>query len=291
MSLMLERDAPLSNHTVKLENGRTISFTAYRGDLVGRYMSGNKILKLTPNIQKYLNETDGQIAISTFGGSSSNSLRAFSALARFLRLDAIAYIRKSPKNYHVPLATLLAKRGVTVIELNPEEFKQREDSAFLEKLKQRYGEQYILPEGGSTGCAVNFIAHKFQKNRNNFSHVYVPVGLAGTLAGISLGVGPNTQVIGVSAVKSDPSLPIRARKAFSDAGQINPENWRISYQYHFGGFGRTTSELEDFIGTFEEQTGILLNPTYTAKSAYAMCHANDHKPNDQILWVNTYNPH
>ena len=40
--------------------------------------------------------------------------------------------------------------------------------------------------------------------------------------------------------------------------------------YHFGGYAKTTSALIAFMRRFREMTGILLDPVYTAKAAFAM---------------------
>ena len=40
--------------------------------------------------------------------------------------------------------------------------------------------------------------------------------------------------------------------------------------YHFGGYGKYTSELLDFMETFYEQTTIPLDPVYTGKTMYAL---------------------
>ena len=44
----------------------------------------------------------------------------------------------------------------------------------------------------------------------------------------------------------------------------------ISYDYHFGGYGKINSELITFINQFKERTGIPLDPIYTGKMLFGI---------------------
>jgi 1-aminocyclopropane-1-carboxylate deaminase len=57
-----------------------------------------------------------------------------------------------------------------------------------------------------------------------------------------------------------------------------------TYRYHFGGYGKTTPELIDFVKEFVAETGILIEPIYTGKMLYALFDLarKDHfKPGDR----------
>ncbi len=291
IALLQEKTVPITRHSfISLDTGLEFKFDAYRGDLLGKNLSGNKVMKLTPNLAAYIKEDQSDIPVATFGGSHSNHLRAFGVLARMLRLNAIAFLRESPKGHHKMLEEFLIKRGVKVILLSPEDYKQREDPNFISTLNNSQGRFHLIPEGGTTSESVSYIAKQFSALKGEYSHVFVPVGLGGTLSGIAAGVGNQTKVIGVSAVKSDPSLTERVQSTLQIANVRTPDNWTIDYKFHFGGFGKTNTSLDEFTTAFEAQTNIELYRTYTAKSAYAMAEYFRLEKIDSALWINTYNP-
>ena len=41
-------------------------------------------------------------------------------------------------------------------------------------------------------------------------------------------------------------------------------------QYHFGGYAKTTTELDLFIASFNSQSQFIVEPTYTGKTLYAL---------------------
>ncbi len=290
--LMLERQAIVTEHKFQhLDDASPVYFSAYRSDLLGRYLSGNKIFKLAPNLQEYLTTTQSHIPVATFGGSHSNHLRAFSAASRLLRLHSIVFMRESPNGMHKPLAETIIQRGCKLILLSPEEYKHREDQAFLDSLHSKHGPFHLISEGATSPLAVRHIANVFAPLKSQFSHAFVPVGLGGTLAGIVAGLGAETKVIGVSALKSDYSLKSRVENLLRASNCENSGNWTIDYNYHFGGFGKAKPELLNFASRFEAQTTLKLNQTYTMKSAYALCCELRDAKMDSPLWVNTFNPY
>ncbi|MFC7290234.1 pyridoxal-5'-phosphate-dependent protein subunit beta [Hirschia litorea] len=288
---MLERRAPVLPHEFHCsQTRRKICFDVYHGDKLGLYLSGNKILKLAPNIHDYLSGQDQQLPLATFGGSYSNHLRAYSALTRMLRIRALAFVRESPKGTHLPLVKTMTQRGVQVHLLSPEDFKHRESPQFLSNLVQTHGSFHLITEGGTSPSSVRHIAEVFAPLRGKYTHAFVPVGLGGTLAGVAAGLGASTKVIGVSALKSDFTLTDRVKAVLGEAEIIDPNNWAIDYGYHFGGFGKTKPELLNFADTFQKQTQIELYATYTMKSAYAMIEYAKQGKLGSALWVNTFNP-
>jgi 1-aminocyclopropane-1-carboxylate deaminase len=60
--------------------------------------------------------------------------------------------------------------------------------------------------------------------------------------------------------------------------------------YHFGGYGKATPQLIDFVKTFVAETGILIEPVYTGKMLYALfdlARNNHFKPGDSILAIHS----
>jgi 1-aminocyclopropane-1-carboxylate deaminase len=229
---------------------------------------------------------------ATFGGSISNHLRAVAAVTQLLELNMLAFLRESPKGYHLPMLDLLQTKGVSVKLLSAEDYKRRENPEFLKELSKALGSFCLIPEGGNTSAAVSYIAQHTAQALTCYDDVFTPVGLGTTLAGLVAGSHESTHIWGISAVKADPSLPERVTSHLKSVNMRHKDNWTISYDYHFGGYAKTKPELDAFKAEFEAQTGIALCTTYTAKSAYAMWEKvrTRELANKRILWFNTYNP-
>lgn len=55
------------------------------------------------------------------------------------------------------------------------------------------------------------------------------------------------------------------------SGYLNKvDHFTVHPEYHFGGYAKTTPALLDFLTTFTSQTGILIDPVYTAKLFFAL---------------------
>ena len=75
---------------------------------------------------------------------------------------------------------------------------------------------------------------------------------------------------GFAALKGADFLYADVRRLLSEAGFIDPNNWQINLDYHFGGFAKTTAELLAFIRQFEVEQGVVLEPLYTGKLFYGL---------------------
>jgi len=53
---------------------------------------------------------------------------------------------------------------------------------------------------------------------------------------------------------------------------IQNNNWKLNTDYHFGGYGKITNELIDFINDFNVKHHIPLDLVYTGKMMYGIYH-------------------
>ena len=51
---------------------------------------------------------------------------------------------------------------------------------------------------------------------------------------------------------------------------VSNNNWEINDEYHFGGYGKVSNELIDFLNSFYKQTSIPLDPVYTGKMVFGV---------------------
>ena len=72
--------------------------------------------------------------------------------------------------------------------------------------------------------------------------------------------------------------------------RIKRDNYQIIDGYHFGGYGKVSTELIDFINWFKENFDIPLDPIYTGKSFFAvwdMIKSNKFENNLKIVILHT----
>ncbi len=235
-----------------------------REDLNHPFISGNKWWKLKYNLEeaKRLQKK----TILTFGGTFSNHIYATAAAAHELNLKSIGIIRGEET---LPLNSTLAfasRMNMKLQYVDRETYRSKNSSEFIDHLRNTFGDFYMIPEGGSNALAVKGIA-EFSKLLNvNFNYLCCPIGTGGTLAGLILGMDDQKQIIGFSSLKGGDFL----KEEVEQYAGTDKSNWRIETSYHFGGYGKQTQILIDFIRTFEAQHHIPLEQVYTGKMMFGI---------------------
>lgn len=252
-----------------------------RDDLIDPELVGNKWRKLELNLAAAAGRT-----VLTFGGAYSNHIRATAAAGRRYGFGTIGVIRGEE---HRPLNDTLAaavRDGMTLTYLDRETYRHKTSPAVLDPLRRRFGDCYVLPEGGSNELAVRGCARIPAEIALPFDVICCPVGTGGTLAGIAAGLGPGRRALGFSALKGAVSLESEVAQLQERTFGASTDNWRISHDHHFGGFARTTPELEEFIADFHARHGIELERCYVAKMMFGLL-ATEFAPGTRVVAVIT----
>jgi 1-aminocyclopropane-1-carboxylate deaminase len=137
-------------------------------------------------------------------------------------------------------------------------------------LHRRFGEFYLLPEGGSNADAVRGCAEIPGEIDHRFDLACCACGTGGTLAGLAHGLGPGQRALGFSVLKGGEFLTREVAGFQREAYGAVSGNWSIEYGFHFGGFARRSSALDQFIADFERRHGISLDWVYVAKMLYGI---------------------
>lgn len=230
-----------------------------REDLNHPYISGNKWWKLKYNLEEAKNQNKKMLL--TFGGAYSNHIFATAAAARELGLQSIGVIRGEetlPLNHTLSFATSV---GMKLHYVSREQYRKKTELDFIDQLHQQVGDFYLIPEGGTNKLAIEGSKEFAKTLGNDFDYVCCSVGTGGTLAGIINALPVDKNVLGFSSLKGGEFLK-------AEVGQWlerESDNWSIISDYHFGGYGKTTSALEEFKTDFERKTNIPLDPVYTTK--------------------------
>jgi 1-aminocyclopropane-1-carboxylate deaminase len=251
-----------------------------RDDLIHPQFGGNKWRKLKYNlIHARENQFD---TLLTFGGAWSNHIYATAAAGRYFGFKTIGFIRGEQ---HSPLNTTLSfakECGMQLHYLTRAEYRQKNDALFIEKLKQQFGNVYILPEGGSNALAIKgckeIVDEISQQLNKPFDIICCASGTGATLAGLISAIKPTPAkhkplAIGFSALKGGHFLNDEVTHFLNS--QSTPadrpgDNWRIESSFHFGGYAKINDELIHFMQAFQSQYGFALDAVYTGKMFYGL---------------------
>lgn len=255
-----------------------------RLDEVHPVISGNKLFKLFYFL-KEANESDHQMII-TFGGAYSNHLAATAFACRALNIKCVGIVRGEEANVLSPTLSFCRENKMQ-LEFNSRASYKNIDDVFLEKLKNKYGEYILIPEGGFSikGKDGASLINQYFSDKD-FSHVCLPVGTGITFAGIVDSNENETGIIGFSALKNLNDIPERFKQL-----KVNTlKSYSFLGDYHFGGYAKKTSELISFMNQFYAKNKIPLDFVYTAKmmfGVYDLISKNVFKEGSRILCLHT----
>ncbi|AXI04465.1 1-aminocyclopropane-1-carboxylate deaminase/D-cysteine desulfhydrase [Aquirhabdus parva] len=244
---------------------RNIQLHLKREDLLPPTISGNKFRKLKYNLIEARKQ--GHTTLLTFGGAYSNHIAAVAAAGQEHGFQTIGIIRGEELTDKIAdnptLAQALAN-GMQLHFVSRTDYRRKTDTDFLENLRAKLGEFYLIPEGGTNQLAVQGCEEILTvQDRANFDVICCAVGTGGTIAGIINSSAERQKVLGFPALKGG--------FLFDEIRQwATRTNWDLCLDYHFGGYAKTTPELLDFIHDFQKQTQIELEPIYTGKMLFGI---------------------
>lgn len=239
-----------------------------RDDLIHPELIGNKWRKLVPNIEAARGRT-----LVTFGGAYSNHLRATAAAGRLLGLPTVGVVRGDelagrPLN---PSLARCAADGMRLHFTDRAAYRRKSEPETLAALLRaaRAEGAYVVPEGGSNAHAVRGCVALGEELAGRAEAVAVACGTGGTLAGLAAGLAPGQRAIGVPVLKGG-FLAAEVSALQERAFGARTGDWHLEERFHFGGYARTTPELDAFAADFEDRHGVPVERLYVAKLLYAL---------------------
>ena len=187
-----------------------------------------------------------------------------------------------------------AKRwGMRIVHVSRQQYRQRNDAGYLQRLNERFAPCLLIPEGGSSvtgarGCGA--IAELIQRNASRAKRIVLPVGTGTTLAGLAASLDDRYEVLGISALKGAIDLDQRVQALLGNLTTGRHARWRILHDYHCGGFARVNSPLREFMLAFESVHGVQLDPVYTGKmlfAIYQLCERGEWDADESLLAIHT----
>ena len=236
-----------------------------REDLIHPLIMGNKWRKLKYNIQEA--KTQGYHRLVTMGGAFSNHILATAAAAKENDLQSIGIIRGEELNAESnPTLKRATALGMKLEFISRDRYGSLRDNAL--DISKEYPDSYFVPEGGTNMYAIKGCAELVEEIEMDFNYICTPIGTGGTMAGILAGLQGKGNVLGISSLKGD--FVHSMMTTLLEQHKMAYKNYQIFNQYHFGGYGKTTDILIDFIEDFRKNHQILLDPIYTAKMFYGV---------------------
>jgi len=227
-----------------------------RIDQTHEYISGNKWYKLKYNLVEAKKQNKNTLL--TFGGAYSNNIAAISFAAKENGFKSIGVIRGEE---HLPLNPTLKfakEQGMEIIYISRSYYRLKHTKEFINNLKEKLGDFYLVPEGGTNGLAIKGTAEILDSNDVQ-DFVCCSVGTGGTFAGIISASNDKQMVLGFSAIKGSDQLE-------KDIGSwVDECNWELISDYVCGGYAKVNTSLIEFVNDFYSAQKVPLDAIYTGK--------------------------
>lgn len=238
-----------------------------RLDLLHPEVQGNKFYKLHYNLEAA--KKLGLSQILTFGGAYSNHIHATALAASANGLKAIGVIRGELVTPLNPTLEDAKNQGMELYAMSREDYRQKDSSSILEKLKDKFGEFYLIPEGGTNAMAIKGTQEILEDKDLTMDFVTCPIGTGGTFAGLLASARPEQKLIGFSALKGN-FINSEVDQLLLKYG-IQPKcAFDIETAYHFGGYAKHKPGLISFIKEIKTKANLPLEPVYTGKMVFGL---------------------
>ncbi len=231
-----------------------------RLDKIHPLISGNKWFKLKYYLEKAARMT--QPTLVSFGGYWSNHLLATAAACNYYGYASIGIVRgQKPEK----LSHNLQQAASLGMQLH---FSSRSEfSTYKIPEEIQAAGQLVIPMGGygldGARGAAEILSHCTAKN---YTHVCCAAGSGTMLAGLILASGQGQTVTGISVMKNNHSLQQQVYALLD-----TPERkFELFHQFHFGGFGKKTDELIQFMNELYRMTQVPTDFVYTGKLCFAI---------------------
>ena len=155
---------------------KQVTLSILRLDKIHPIISGNKLFKLHYFLEEAL---DGKHdTIVTFGGAYSNHLAATAYACNLLQLKSVGIVRgeKPAQLSHTLLQCV--KDGMQLKFVTREQYAAKNDAAFIDDLKNEFGECIMIPEGGYHPLGAQGAALIMSLINDSYTHICTASGFA-----------------------------------------------------------------------------------------------------------------
>ncbi|MGX5174751.1 1-aminocyclopropane-1-carboxylate deaminase/D-cysteine desulfhydrase [Aliikangiella sp. IMCC44653] len=283
---------------------RQLTLDIKRDDLIHPIISGNKYRKLKYLIAAIQNR--GFTRVAVMGGPYSNLLQAIAYLAYRLNWQATLYVRGFPEQKLSPILKQARDWGAEIVYVSRLQFQHLRNT--VPKLE---ADVFWISEGGFHPFALSGCMETVMELPNRYDYIVMASATGASIAGLYLGCqkqSPNTQVIGISVLKNsqqqlDDIVDLLNGEQTGENDRTNKSCFqnninvlakselagiKIVSGFEFGGYAKSSPELDRFVKQFQVQHSITIEPVYTGKSFYAtldLCEKGFFKTGSKILLI------
>jgi 1-aminocyclopropane-1-carboxylate deaminase len=243
---------------------KELRVSVLRLDLIHPLAGGNKIFKLRYNLERAA--ASGADTIITCGGAFSNHILATAWTCHSTGFKSIGLIRGEEP---AVLSDTLLKARELGMQLDFVSRALYRDKPALESyIRERYNEfaYYFIPEGGSNEEGIRGCEDIVSTIPVPFDQICLACGTGTTLAGVIRSLKPDQTAIGIQVLKGENYIRTEVQKMLPQ----DRNNWKVYDQFHFGGYAKSTPELDQYCLQFYEKHMIPVEPVYTGKLFYAV---------------------
>jgi 1-aminocyclopropane-1-carboxylate deaminase len=282
VDINLDIYSPVQQIKNKLFADKGIEVFIKRDDLIHPIISGNKWRKLKHVLQQA--QVQNKTHLVTFGGAYSNHLLATAAAAAKFGFKATGIVRgEEVQNDTLFLCKL---HGMQLIFTDRESYRDKQ--ALFTRFFGDDEQAFFIDEGGASAEGAKGVSELVDELTDTYDHIFCACGTGTTAAGIINGLTAYHLPTHFNAI------PVLKNGGFMQ-DEINrfltaSAHYSLHLDYHFGGYGKTTPQLIQFIKQFVAETGILIEPIYTGKMLFALhdLAAKDHfKPGSKTLAIHS----
>ncbi len=254
-----------------------------RDDLIDPLISGNKWRKLKHTLIKAKLEDKNHLI--SFGGPYSNHLIALASASSKFGFRCTAFVRAEEIQQESELLGLCRLFGMEIIRVSREAYRNKK-----QLFEEHFGNNkntFFIDEGGLSEEGAKGCEEIVQELNQQYNHIFIASGTGCTLAGIQNGISAaklSTTVHGVVVHHGVDEVRENTKQLCKSYEHIHFHDTKI-----FGRYAQHTDELLRFSLNFQQATGILLDPIYTAKSlfkCYQWMNENKDKKSS-ILFIHT----
>lgn len=244
------------------------------------------------------------LRLASFGGAWSNHLYALAAAAHQLKVPALAVVRGDTGVVPSAMLSDVRAMGMHIEYLSRSDYREKKNQSgedFKSYMDAKYGAHYWIPEGGGGLEGARHFWALREEILNLGLDADLPVdviahpcgtgtSLAGLLKGACIqGAKPGLSVLGIAVLKAGAAIEKEIGDLLHLLGGTRA-HWEVNKHSHCGGYAKLPEHLIKFIFDFESETGIPLDPVYTAKLMYGlkcMAEAGKWKPGTHIVAVHS----
>lgn len=270
----LNLPSPLQKIDLDIFSQYNLNVLIKRDDLIHPEISGNKWRKLKLNLEKF--QYGRYTALLTFGGAYSNHIAATAAVGRIKGVSTIGIIRGDELNPESnETLKKAAEDGMQLHFVSREEYSWRYETDYKNELRAQFGNCWIVEEGGANYYGMMGCTEIIKEITVKPSHIILPAGTGTTAAGLLMAEN-YAKIIAVPVLAKGDFLREDIQSLLRYGGLTDEdlmeknEQLILPTEFAFGGYGKSTPELIDFMNEVYRESGLKLDHIYTAKAFFAL---------------------